>query len=84
VAFVWCSTFKATGDEANNCQRRSCRILGRELGRCQRYSFGDNLPKTRSGEKLCAACCGALRSGSHHADTSTINPAILEQLAENL
>ena len=58
------------------------RVLGRLSPK--RMSFGDNLPKTRSGKIMRRLLRSVANGQAITQDTSTLeNPAILEQLSQS-
>ena len=88
VAFVVLKRSRPTGDEAKAIAKELRDWVGREIGPIAKpkdIRFGDNLPKTRSGKIMRRLLRGVAKGETAPQDTSTLeNPAILEQLAENL
>lgn len=88
VAFVVLKRSRPTGDEAKAIAKELRDWVGKQIGPIAKpkdIRFGDNLPKTRSGKIMRRLLRGVARGEAVTQDTSTLeNPAILEQLAENL
>ncbi|WP_332775599.1 acetate--CoA ligase [Polaromonas sp.] len=88
VAFVVLKRSRPTGDEAKAIAKELRDWVGKEIGPIAKpkdIRFGDNLPKTRSGKIMRRLLRGIAKGEAITQDTSTLeNPAILQQLAENL
>ena len=88
VAFVVLKRSRPTGDEAKAIAKQLRDHVGREIGPIAKpkdIRFGDNLPKTRSGKIMRRLLRSIAKGEAITQDTSTLeNPAILEQLSENL
>ncbi|HEY1103205.1 MAG TPA: acetate--CoA ligase, partial [Burkholderiaceae bacterium] len=88
VAFVVLKRSRPTGDEAKAIAKELRDWVGKEIGPIAKpkdIRFGDNLPKTRSGKIMRRLLRGIAKGEAITQDTSTLeNPAILEQLAENV
>ncbi|MFC5523850.1 acetate--CoA ligase [Polaromonas jejuensis] len=88
VAFVVLKRSRPTGDEAKAIAKELRDWVGKEIGPIAKpkdIRFGDNLPKTRSGKIMRRLLRGIAKGETLTQDTSTLeNPAILDQLAENL
>ena len=88
VAFVVLKRPRPTGDEAKAIAKQLRDHVGREIGPIAKpkdIRFGDNLPKTRSGKIMRRLLRSIAKGEAITQDTSTLeNPAILDQLAENL
>ena len=88
VAFVVLKRSRPTGDEAKAIAKELRDWVGKEIGPIAKpkdIRFGDNLPKTRSGKIMRRLLRGVAKGETAPQDTSTLeNPAILDQLAENL
>ncbi|MEO5661624.1 MAG: acetate--CoA ligase [Polaromonas sp.] len=88
VAFVVLKRSRPTGDEAKAIAKELRDWVGKEIGPIAKpkdIRFGDNLPKTRSGKIMRRLLRGVAKGETAPQDTSTLeNPAILEQLAQNL
>lgn len=88
VAFVVLKRSRPTGDEAKAIAKELRDWVGKEIGPIAKpkdIRFGDNLPKTRSGKIMRRLLRGVAKGEAVTQDTSTLeNPAILEQLAQNL
>jgi acetyl-CoA synthetase len=88
VAFVVLKRARPTGDEAKAIAKQLRDHVGREIGPIAKpkdIRFGDNLPKTRSGKIMRRLLRSIAKGEAITQDTSTLeNPAILDQLAENL
>ena len=88
VAFVVLKRSRPTGDEAKAIAKELRDWVGKEIGpiaKPQDIRFGDNLPKTRSGKIMRRLLRGIAKGEAITQDTSTLeNPAILDQLSENL
>jgi acetyl-CoA synthetase len=88
VAFVVLKRSRPTGDEAKAIAKQLRDHVGREIGPIAKpkdIRFGDNLPKTRSGKIMRRLLRSIAKGEAITQDTSTLeNPAILDQLSENL
>jgi len=88
VAFVVLKRPRPTGDEAKKIAKELRDWVGKEIGPIAKpkdIRFGDNLPKTRSGKIMRRLLRQVAKGEAITQDTSTLeNPAILDQLAENL
>jgi len=88
VAFVVLKRSRPTGDEGKAIAKELRDWVGKEIGPIAKpkdIRFGDNLPKTRSGKIMRRLLRGVAKGETAPQDTSTLeNPAILEQLAQNL
>ena len=88
VAFVVLKRSRPTGDEAKAIAKELRDWVGKEIGPIAKpkdIRFGDNLPKTRSGKIMRRLLRGVAKGEAVTQDTSTLeNPAILEQLSQNL
>ncbi len=88
VAFVVLKRSRPTGDEAKALAKELRDWVGKEIGPIAKpkdIRFGDNLPKTRSGKIMRRLLRGVAKGETAPQDTSTLeNPAILEQLMQNL
>ncbi len=87
-AFVVLKRSRPTGDEAKAIAKELREWVGKEIGPIAKpkdIRFGDNLPKTRSGKIMRRLLRSIAKGEQITQDTSTLeNPAILEQLAQNL
>ena len=88
VAFVVLKRSRPTGDEAKAIAQELRDWVGKQIGPIAKpkdIRFGDNLPKTRSGKIMRRLLRGIAKGEAITQDTSTLeNPAILDQLSENL
>ncbi len=88
VAFVVLKRSRPTGDEAKAIAKELRDWVGKQIGPIAKpkdIRFGDNLPKTRSGKIMRRLLRDIAKGEAITQDTSTLeNPAILEQLSENL
>ncbi len=88
VAFVVLKRSRPTGDEGKAIAKELRDWVGKEIGPIAKpkdIRFGDNLPKTRSGKIMRRLLRGVAKGEAVTQDTSTLeNPAILEQLSQNL
>jgi acetyl-CoA synthetase len=88
VAFVVLKRPRPVGDEAKAIAKLLRDHVGKEIGPIAKpkdIRFGDNLPKTRSGKIMRRLLRSIAKGEAITQDTSTLeNPAILDQLAENL
>ncbi len=88
VAFVVLKRSRPTGDEAKAIAKQLRDHVGKEIGPIAKpkdIRFGDNLPKTRSGKIMRRLLRSIAKGEAITQDTSTLeNPAILDQLSENL
>ena len=88
VAFVVLKRSRPTGDEAKAIAKELRDWVGKQIGPIAKpkdIRFGDNLPKTRSGKIMRRLLRGVAKGEAVTQDTSTLeNPAILEQLSQNL
>jgi acetyl-CoA synthetase len=88
VAFVVTKGPRPTGEEAKSLARELRDWVGKEIGAIAKpkdIRFGDNLPKTRSGKIMRRLLRSIARNEAITQDVSTLeNPAILEQLKQNL
>ena len=87
-AFVVLKRPRPTGDEAKAIAKQLRDHVGKEIGPIAKpkdIRFGDNLPKTRSGKIMRRLLRSIAKGEAITQDTSTLeNPAILDQLSENL
>ena len=88
VAFVVLKRSRPEGDEGKAIAKELRDWVGKQIGPIAKpkdIRFGDNLPKTRSGKIMRRLLRGVAKGETVTQDTSTLeNPAILEQLAQNL
>ena len=88
VAFVVLKGARPTGDEAKKIAKELRDWVGKEIGPIAKpkdIRFGDNLPKTRSGKIMRRLLRSIAKGEEITQDVSTLeNPAILEQLKQNL
>ena len=88
VAFVVLKRSRPTGEEAKAIAKELRDWVGKQIGPIAKpkdIRFGDNLPKTRSGKIMRRLLRGIAKGEAITQDTSTLeNPAILDQLSENL
>ena len=88
VAFVVLKRSRPTGDEAKAIAKELRDWVAKQIGPIAKpkdIRFGDNLPKTRSGKIMRRLLRGIAKGEAITQDTSTLeNPAILDQLSENL
>ncbi len=88
VAFVVLKRSRPTGDEAKAIAKELREWVAKQIGPIAKpkdIRFGDNLPKTRSGKIMRRLLRGIAKGEAITQDTSTLeNPAILDQLSENL
>ena len=88
VAFVVLKRSRPTGDEGKAIAKELRDWVGKQIGPIAKpkdIRFGDNLPKTRSGKIMRRLLRGVAKGETAPQDTSTLeNPAILEQLSQNL
>jgi len=88
VAFVVTKGPRPTGEEAKKLARELRDWVGQEIGAIAKpkdIRFGDNLPKTRSGKIMRRLLRSIAKNEAITQDISTLeNPAILEQLKQNL
>ena len=88
VAFVVLKRSRPEGDEGKAIAKELRDWVGKQIGPIAKpkdIRFGDNLPKTRSGKIMRRLLRGVAKGEAVTQDTSTLeNPAILEQLAQNL
>ena len=88
VAFVVLKRSRPTGDEAKAIAKELRDWVGKEIGPIAKpkdIRFGDNLPKTRSGKIMRRLLRSIAKGEKITQDTSTLeNPAILDQLSENI
>jgi acetyl-CoA synthetase len=88
VAFVVLKRPRPTGDEARQIANDLRNWVAKEIGPIAKpkdIRFGDNLPKTRSGKIMRRLLRSIAKGEAITQDTSTLeNPAILEQLAQNV
>ena len=87
-AFVVLKRSRPVGDEAKAIAKELRDWVGKEIGPIAKpkdIRFGDNLPKTRSGKIMRRLLRSIAKGEPITQDTSTLeNPAILDQLAQNL
>ena len=87
-AFVVLKRSRPTGDEAKAIAKQLRDWVGKEIGPIAKpkdIRFGDNLPKTRSGKIMRRLLRSLAKGEAITQDISTLeNPAILDQLGENL
>ena len=87
-AFVVLKRSRPTGDEAKKIANELRNWVAKEIGPIAKpkdIRFGDNLPKTRSGKIMRRLLRSLAKGEAITQDTSTLeNPAILDQLGENL
>ena len=88
VAFVVLKRARPTGDEALTIAKELRDWVAKEIGPIAKpkdIRFGDNLPKTRSGKIMRRLLRSLAKGETITQDTSTLeNPAILDQLAQNI
>ncbi len=88
VAFVVLKRSRPTGEEAKAIAKELRDWVGKQIGPIAKpkdIRFGDNLPKTRSGKIMRRLLRGIAKGEAITQDISTLeNPAILEQLSQNL
>jgi acetyl-CoA synthetase len=88
VAFVVLKRSRPTGDEAKQIATELRNWVAKEIGPIAKpkdIRFGDNLPKTRSGKIMRRLLRSIAKGEAITQDVSTLeNPAILEQLAQNV
>jgi acetyl-CoA synthetase len=88
VAFVVTKGPRPTGAEAQKMAKELRDWVGKEIGSIAKpkdIRFGDNLPKTRSGKIMRRLLRSIAKGEAITQDVSTLeNPAILEQLKQNL
>jgi acetyl-CoA synthetase len=88
VAFVVLKRPRPTGEEAKQIAKELRDWVGKEIGPIAKpkdIRFGDNLPKTRSGKIMRRLLRAIAKGEAISQDVSTLeNPAILEQLSQNL
>ena len=87
-AFVVLKGARPTGDDALRIAKELRDWVGKEIGAIAKpkdIRFGDNLPKTRSGKIMRRLLRSIAKGEAITQDVSTLeNPAILEQLKQNL
>jgi acetyl-CoA synthetase len=87
-AFVVLKGPRPSGDEAVKIAKELREWVGKEIGAIAKpkdIRFGDNLPKTRSGKIMRRLLRSIAKGEAITQDISTLeNPAILEQLKQNL
>jgi acetyl-CoA synthetase len=87
-AFVVLKGARPSGEEALKIAKELRDWVGKEIGAIAKpkdIRFGDNLPKTRSGKIMRRLLRSIAKGEAITQDTSTLeNPAILEQLRQNL
>jgi acetyl-CoA synthetase len=87
-AFVVLKGPRPAGEEAQRIARELRDWVGKEIGAIAKpkdIRFGDNLPKTRSGKIMRRLLRSIAKGEAITQDVSTLeNPAILEQLKQNL
>jgi acetyl-CoA synthetase len=88
VAFVVLKRPRPTGDEAKQIANELRNWVAKEIGPIAKpkdIRFGENLPKTRSGKIMRRLLRSIAKGEAITQDISTLeNPAILEQLAQNV
>jgi acetyl-CoA synthetase len=88
VAFVVLKGARPTGEDAKKIAKVLRDWVGKEIGPIAKpkdIRFGDNLPKTRSGKIMRRLLRSIAKGEAITQDISTLeNPAILEQLKQNL
>ena len=88
VAFVVLKRARPTGDEALTIAKELRDWVAKEIGPIAKpkdIRFGDILPKTRSGKIMRRLLRSLAKGETITQDTSTLeNPAILDQLAQNI
>ena len=88
VAFVVLKRARPTGDEAVALAKELRDWVAKEIGPIAKpkdIRFGDNLPKKRSGKIMRRLLRSLAKGETITQDTSTLeNPAILDQLAQNI
>jgi len=88
VAFVVTKGPRPTGEDAKKLAKELRDWVGQEIGSIAKpkdIRFGDNLPKTRSGKIMRRLLRSIAKGEAITQDVSTLeNPAILEQLKQNL
>jgi acetyl-CoA synthetase len=87
-AFVVLKGARPSGDEAQKIAKELRDWVGKEIGAIAKpkdIRFGENLPKTRSGKIMRRLLRSIAKGEAITQDVSTLeNPAILEQLKQNL
>src|SRR5687768_3244927 len=87
-AFVVLKGARPSGEEAQKIAKELREWVGKEIGAIAKpkdIRFGDNLPKTRSGKIMRRLLRSIAKGEAITQDVSTLeNPAILEQLKQNL
>ncbi|HUR90980.1 MAG TPA: acetate--CoA ligase [Ramlibacter sp.] len=88
VAFVVLKRSRPTGDEAKQIATELRNWVAKEIGPIAKpkdIRFGDNLPKTRSGKIMRRLLRSIAKGEAITQDITTLeNPAILEQLGQNV
>jgi len=88
VAFVVTKGPRPKGEDAKKMAKELRDWVGKEIGAIAKpkdIRFGDNLPKTRSGKIMRRLLRSIAKNEAITQDVSTLeNPAILDQLKENL
>jgi acetyl-CoA synthetase len=88
VAFVVLKRSRPTGEEARQIATELRNWVAKEIGPIAKpkdIRFGDNLPKTRSGKIMRRLLRSIAKGEAITQDVSTLeNPAILEQLGQNV
>jgi acetyl-CoA synthetase len=88
VAFVVLKGARPNGEEAIRIAKELRDWVGKEIGPIAKpkdIRFGDNLPKTRSGKIMRRLLRSIAKNEEITQDISTLeNPAILQQLKENI
>ena len=88
VAFVVLKRARPTGEEAKQIANELRNWVAKEIGAIAKpkdIRFGDNLPKTRSGKIMRRLLRSIAKGEPITQDITTLeNPAILEQLAQNV
>jgi acetyl-CoA synthetase len=88
VAFVVTKGPRPSGEDAQKMAKELRDWVAKEIGAIAKpkdIRFGDNLPKTRSGKIMRRLLRSIAKGEAITQDTSTLeNPAILEQLKQNL
>jgi len=88
VAFVVLKRSRPTGEEAKQIATELRNWVAKEIGPIAKpkdIRFGDNLPKTRSGKIMRRLLRSIAKGEAITQDITTLeNPAILEQLAQNV
>jgi len=88
VAFVVLKRSRPSGEEAKQIATELRNWVAKEIGPIAKpkdIRFGDNLPKTRSGKIMRRLLRSIAKGEAITQDITTLeNPAILEQLSQNV